>query len=406
MKNNSDTKLRARILSCIPKSKYTFKMLIERLNCTEREIKLARKIQNEAESQQLTLVPVEKKLNRKKLNLDLARDFIDFIISVGSLEQTAHLSTTLKFDSGEKQIVSQSILTGIKHHIICDYIEFCKNIGKPTLSQSTLYKILETIKPSKKKALGSLDYFYVNSREGFETLLSMSAQFPNKNNITERLKLAQKYLGQKYQLNCKVSSECASHCITHALSDCQQAQLATTCNHYHEKVCDECENIFHSFEMIRNELENLNIPSKMKNENLYDYENAKKEILKYMAHILRSAQQYKAKTEAMHTIRNDPQAAFLVRDWSQKVLEKKFREGQNSYFGKMGMSVHIDVFMFLHAGKLKKVAYVTIVFRCKQGMIDVMNLSKYVLKQFHTDFPVITKLYVKSDNAGCYSSNG
>lgn len=50
--------------------------------------------------------------------MEHVRDFFDYLVSSGTLEQTAHMTTTLKFDSGDKQIVSQSILSGVKNYII------------------------------------------------------------------------------------------------------------------------------------------------------------------------------------------------------------------------------------------------------------------------------------------------
>lgn len=142
-----------------------------------------------------------------------------------------------------------------------------------------------------------------------------------------------------------------------------------------------------------------------KNENIYDFEYAKGEILKNMAHIIRNEQQSRAKLTAMQSIQTDESSALLIRYWSQKVLEMKYREGQNTYFGKSGMSLHIDVFVFFKNGKFQKASYATIVHRCKQGMIDVLDVSKLVLQTFHKDCPTITKIYCKS-NAGCYTSNG
>ena len=34
---------------------------------------------------------------------------------------------------------------------------------------------------------------------------------------------------------------------------------------------------------------------------------------------------------------------FCIRDWDQKVIPSKFREGQRDYYAKKGVSLHVDV---------------------------------------------------------------
>ena len=50
----------------------------------------------------------------------------------------------------------------------------------------------------------------------------------------------------------------------------------------------------------------------------------------------------KAKSDILNDL--DESSAFWFQDFAQKVLPVKFREGQHEYFGKRGMSLHVDVF--------------------------------------------------------------
>lgn len=73
----------------IPKHKHCSEELMHRLNCCLREINLrenAMEMNREGKSS-----------TRKKVNIDLARHFIDHLISCRALEQTAHVSTSLKW---------------------------------------------------------------------------------------------------------------------------------------------------------------------------------------------------------------------------------------------------------------------------------------------------------------------
>ena len=69
------------------------------------------------------------------------------------------------------------------------------------------------------------------------------------------------------------------------------------------------------------------------------------------------------------------------------------------------MTLHIDVFFEKYGTDLLKHTYFTAVFRCKQAMVDVLNIGENVLHQFSQDCPNIKKLFLKSDNAGSYHGN-
>jgi hypothetical protein len=90
-----------------------------------------------------------------------------------------------------------------------------------------------------------------------------------------------------------------------------------------------------------------------------------------------------------------------IRDFCQKVLPMRFRERQCDYFGKKGMTLHIDVILCRNEnGEIEKKAYFTAAFRSDQDFQD--TLGEHVILQFTKDFPNVKELYAKSDNAGCY----
>ena len=81
----------------------------------------------------------------------------------------------------------------------------------------------------------------------------------------------------------------------------------------------------------------------------------------------------------------------------------RFREGQCDYFGKKGMTLHVDVFLLRdNEGVIKKSTYFTTSFRSNQDFQDTLSLAYHVLRQFSDDFPNVNELYAKSDNSGCY----
>ena len=138
-------------------------------------------------------------------------------------------------------------------------------------------------------------------------------------------------------------------------------------------------------------------------EDVYDINSSIDAVVRYMKHLMRDHQQRKAKAYCFDNLEEDE--AFWLKDFAQKVIPIRYREGQREYFGKKGMSLHIDVSFRKEKESLLKYVYMTCLFRCKQSMIDVLNIGDNVLNKFKQDCPFISKMYAKSDNAGCYHGN-
>lgn len=136
---------------------------------------------------------------------------------------------------------------------------------------------------------------------------------------------------------------------------------------------------------------------------MYDINVAIKSVQEYICHILRDVQQRKAKEWCMENL--DDETAFWLKDFCQKILPTQFREGQQNYFGKKGMSLHVDVFFKKEGGQLKKRVYFTALQRCDQGADDVLCLADEILAEYKKDESSIKSFDVKSDNASCYHGN-
>ena len=165
--------------------------------------------------------------------------------------------------------------------------------------------------------------------------------------ISNHLDMGKRYLKTSYALHCLTNSTVASHCISCALfnsgDESFQPSICTT----HIDKCKECTNLatcLNKIETIINELPN----SEEKDELLYDVNSSIESIYTWIKHILRSVQQNKAREHAMNNL--DLETGLWLSDWAQKILPVAFREGQKEYFGKKGMSMHIDCFI-LQNGK-------------------------------------------------------
>lgn len=119
---------------------------------------------------------------------------------------------------------------------------------------------------------------------------------------------------------------------------------------------------------------------------------------------MRSVQQEKSKADVFKNLPKNK--AILIRDWSQKYLPQKNHEPMSEYFGKTGISLHVDVFLTKNDdGSIKKHVYHVATDQSNQDAADTLSVFDVVLKQFKMDNPHINALHIRSDNASAYKSN-
>ena len=356
------------------------------------------------------IIPPRSKCHRERLNMEKAEHFLDYLFTTGTLQDAAYGTRTLVLSTGDRQEVPQSILTVMRQHIIQDYLTACKESQCDTLSERTLFRILEAIKPSQRRAIGGLDNTAADGLYGFDMLNKilddLCIQPDAKKQLLYSLDASKRYLKIGYKSHCESDdSQCATHCRKFALSSPGEEEFSSTCQHdKHNMICDQClclvQTLDDILELVTNEPE-----SNRKDEIMYDVALATEYILEWFRHIIRGVQQEKAKTDVLPTL--DDTSALWLKDWAQKVLPLRFREKQQDYFGKKGMSLAIDVFFMKGEapGSLKKEVYFTVLERCDQNMASTLSVADHVLNKFSADYPYIKNLSIKSDNAGCYAGN-
>lgn len=394
MYKESDSLGKMVVLSFLDHSRYTKQFICEIFGCTKYAVEVARKwnIVNKG-----LALPEKKVFTRSKLDEAKCEHFLDFLFNSGLLHDVAYGVTNIKYDSGQQQKVAHAILTTKYSHAIMFYKKNCIETDYEHLSESSLWKILHTIKPSKRKCLAGLDDVIAAGMNGFEALLKIAQKYFSKD-VEDALQQGKRYLKTQYQVNCDPDSKVYSHSTKHALSDPNDPHLQSPTSVSND-ACLDCYNLCKAISSVR----------KLVNENSgdddtkYDLETAIQDINNYIKHLIRDSQQRKAKIEAFDNL--DNKTAFWLKDFCQKILPVRYREGQREYFGKKGMSLHVDVFFVREHDQLKKRVYFTAIYRCEQNVNDVVALSTSVLDQFRKDEPSVENLYTKSDNAGCYQGN-
>ena len=90
------------------------------------------------------------------------------------MQDVAYGVTNLKFDSGDTQNIPHAILQSKFSHTITSYQNICKELDYTSLPDSTLLKILRSLKPSQRKSLAGLDDITADAMNGFLFLRTKS----------------------------------------------------------------------------------------------------------------------------------------------------------------------------------------------------------------------------------------
>ena len=123
-------------------------------------------------------------------------------------------------------------------------------------------------------------------------------------------------------------------------------------------------------------------------------------ILEWMRHILIGVQTQKTKEMIMKDLSESK--AMVIREWMMKIIPQKYREKMEEWFGKKGISGHVNCFFLRNSEeKLVKATYFTFIDKCSQDMAASSCVFKNDLEQFV--LTSLTFIHCRNDNAGCYS---
>jgi len=390
------------ILTAVPKDSYSQADIMSYFSCTKYRVQMARKWQNELGASNYE---TKRRSFRNKLNMDSAEHFLTFLFEGDLIQDVAYGVSYMKY---MKQILPKSILKLSRSHTIAEYVKHCEHFEFEPLSNSTLWQILSAIKPGQKHAMAGLDNISTSGISGFDTLqqiiTGLEIAKETKTNLQIDLESSKRYLKTLYPVHCIENSSIASHCIYFAVFNQKDDDFQPDHEHEHDEVCDNCMLLFVTLEKLKTIIGNLP-DTEARSEMIFDVTQGITNILNWMKHIIRGVQQEKAKVIAFDSLQ-DTDTGFWLSDWAQKILQSSFRESQREYFGKKGMSLHIDVlFMKTADGSLIKKTYYTALTRCDQDVVDTLCVADHVIKQMHIEYQHLRRLYHKSDNAGCYAGN-
>ena len=286
----SGSKEKLIVLSLVDHSRHTKDRIQEYFGCSKYQVDMARKLRS---IQKGLTIPERKPIRRNKLNTYKMEHFIEFLFASGLLQDVAYGVTKIKFDSGTVQTIPHAILTSKYSHTVAFYLQMCNDVGFQPLSGSTLIRILNVLKPSRKRNLAGLDDITAAGMTAFEKLKQFISDKKKDKRITDQMEKGKRHLKINYQSQCSTDSDIASHNSTFALSTLKEEPSQSV----GDDVCNDCFTLFSSLEEILSVAKEIGTE-----EELYNVNQSVNNVIIYMKHHMRDFQQRKAKAFCMENI--------------------------------------------------------------------------------------------------------
>jgi uncharacterized protein YkvS len=359
---------------------------------------------------------VEKiKQNRIRIDRTKLDHFIDFANRPYFYQDVAFGTRELKLDSGSKLTMPNVIRNVTRSTLISQYMQYCEEHKVKPLSRATLFRILKIREASERKSLQGVDNIAADGSSGIEKLKQIVSEMQELGmgkewaEITvQKLNSAKVYLKSDYLVHCKEESPCPDHCRHFALSDPTDKLLQESCDHEHLLFCERCEDLKQVVSNIEEAIKKNSrkfFSCEQRDDLLYDLKRAKENIFKWKCHVLRSCNQETAKQKVLSSL--DESSALIVIDWAMKFLQLRHREKQSDWYGKRGISWHVSSVVTKNAetAEIEVSTYAHLIDSCTQDWYAVASILENLLKNVRKRYPVITNVYLRSDEAGCYHNN-
>ena len=187
----------------------------------------------------------------------------------------------------------------------------------------------------------------------------------------------------------------------YALSDPTENCFTQKCNHQHQQQCHQCEALEAVLKDTGRAVQDTCFSDdEERDEALYLYESATQAIQSWKSHQLRSVRQDQSRLDVLKRLNEN--TVLVVNDWAMKFLPQLYRESQQDWFGKRGISWHISVVFRRVRDKLQSQGFVHIIQQCNQDSTCIILIMQHVLKTLKAEHPEITTAFYRQDNTGCY----
>ena len=146
----------------------------------------------------------------------------------------------------------------------------------------------------------------------------------------------------------------------YALSGPTENCFTQKCNHQHHQQCNRCEALEAVLKDTGRTVQDTRVSDdEERDEALYLYESATQAIQSWKSHQLRSVRQDQSRLDVLKRLNEN--TVLVVNDWAMKFLPQLYRESQQDWFGKRGISWHISVVFRRVRGELQSQGFVHII---------------------------------------------
>ena len=104
-----------------------------------------------------------------------------------------------------------------------------------------------------------------------------------------------------------------------------------------------------------------------------------------------------ARTDIVDSIQED--MVLITQDFAMKFLPAHYREKQAEFFRKRGISWHLTVCQSKQGGELVAQTLVRIIESGLQDSHTVVTVMEHVLKRLKHEYPELTRVVYRQDNA-------
>ena len=393
-------------------------MSLETLNMIEDSPRIGRKLYRSAtnlRNKERRSFKAGEKPRREKLKQERAQRLVNFFTSKENIEPAAFGVKTYT-DSKKKMRMAPDVTKNARDNVLIKRaMAFEKELGeeKP-LSETTLRRILKQLDGKTQKAREGVNPYKSHANESIKEMynavdiLGENGGFESdqqQKDFKEAFEIAEEYVHNYFQYEVENNADCESHCLECGLS--KNGSNNCTKDHQNNR-CDQCDDIeilLESFDkLLEDGKEELDKIDQCKYEQLkYSIENAKDNITAYKANIMQDVNQNR---EWQKLLTDDGETALVVFDWSMKMLDKFYRKPTDKHYGEKGRSVHMSTFV-TKKDDVKELQAIPFILEGKdvtQNTETVLPILESTLALYSQGNPNIKEIHIKSDRAGCYTS--
>jgi hypothetical protein len=172
-----------------------------------------------------------------------------------------------------------------------------------------------------------------------------------KKELIDKLICTRNYIKFKFRNSLALKSPCADHCCNFAISD-DGSKYNLKCDHDHSRNCNDCILIEITIKEIEEETYKSNFNPETTVEFMDQISAYKNNIFEWEYHIMRTFCQDMIKNEVLNNLTDLD--IYIHMNWAMKFIPISYRESQEQFFGKRGISWHVTCIVYSDETKSKK----------------------------------------------------